>query len=435
MAAIVAYNADILHSISFSSVEFLENAFLVVEDGKVKDCCTHQQFMNRYPSVQVVQCDNSVIIPGLIDTHVHLPQFPAIGLGKGDLLQWLTSVIFPLEATFTQPEYARTVAKSFFREALKNGTTCMAVYSAPFEEATRIAFQEARDSGIRVFMGQTLMDCNSPSELQSTACELAKQIERIAKEFHQTNNNKLQYAVTPRFAGSCSMELMQSAAAIAKANGFAIQTHLAESKRELEFIAQEFPSSFDYTHVYEQAGLLTSSTILAHSIYLSDRELSSIKSHDCSISHCPNSNKYLTSGIMPAYYYLAGGLKVSLGTDIAGGTSLSVLNAASEARESSKLFTLYGDSTAEVLSSEHVFYLATLGGAECLGIESKVGNFTVGKEADFVVLAKNTEYLSLQKNLTATKELLLAYLLYQTASGDVSQTYIQGECAYNTQRN
>jgi guanine deaminase len=423
MAALL-YRGMLLHAYSHSLVEWFADGGILVERGRILAVGEYETVSHDFPGVPVVDCRGSVIIPGLVDTHAHLAQLQAIGSERSNLLDWLDQVIFPIEEHCSNLEDAAKIADAFFRRALAAGTTTMAVYAPPFESATDVSFQIAEQLGIRVLMGMTLMDSNAPTSLLGTPDDLIAATERLAARWHR--RGRLLYCITPRFAGSCSQELLERCGTLAAASGLPIQTHLAESPGELRLIAERFPHCHDYTSVYERAGLVTDRTILAHCIYLSSSELERIKSAAAAIAHCPASNAYLQSGIMPLVDYLDyGHLRIGLGTDIGAGYHASILDEARIAREHGKLRHIIGHAH-RVPTATEAFYLATLGGADALGLQSEIGNFQPGKAADFVRID-----LAPYRTINSADE-ALSYLLYAGAS-NVRETLIEGTTVW--QRN
>jgi guanine deaminase len=412
------YRCAILHSRNRQMVEFFSDGGLVVEGGRVRACGDYAHIEPLFHGVPVVDWRGSLLIPGLVDTHAHLPQLPAIGAARADLLEWLQQEIFPLEARFRDIGFAERIAEAFFRRALASGTTLVAVYAPPYEEATDACFRVATQYGIRAVMGMTLMDTNAPAELLSEPSDLIAASKRLINRWHGTNAGRLYYALTPRFAGSCSRELLKECGQLAAECSVHVQTHLAESPGELVWIASLFPEHPNYTSIYDRAGLLTERTILAHCIYLERTELARIQEQGSAIAHCPASNVYLRSGIMPLSDYMELPIRIGLGTDIGAGFHASILDEARTAREVAKVRQMFHHS-GSVPSLAEAFYLATLGGAEALGFGDLLGDFSEGKEADFVRIAIEP-YRSLN-----TAQQALEYALY-AGSHNVIATVIAG---------
>ena len=427
---VTLYRGFVIHSQNRTTVEYLPDGALAVDaQGHICGVGLYNQLCQQFSAAREITWPNAILLPGLVDTHVHLPQYPAAALGQGELLDWLNTYIFPLEAQFADPQIAKQVAVRFFDDALAHGTCAMAVYCTSHYQATDIAFAAAQDSGIRACMGNSMMDRQAPSNLLLSTTENIQTSLKLAAKWHNANRGKLQYVFTPRFAGSCTPELLQQCGDIARAEHFRIQSHLAENPQELAYIASLYPNIPTYTEVYDHYGLLTERTIMAHGVYLTPTEQQLLHTQQCAIAHCPVSNRFLQSGVMPLRHYLQAGLRLGLGTDIAGGYSLSLLHEAREAIESSKTWNLlHRDAEAQPLTPEEALWLATLGGAEALHLDSQIGNFAVGKEADFIVVQPPD--MTLPQLFFSEPRHLLTNLIYSNAT-TVLQTFIQGECVYS----
>lgn len=423
------YRASLLHTPVFSQVEYIGDGALVVEGGRILFSGEYSRAAALYPSASVVVYPNAVLLPGFVDAHVHLPQWSIAGVGRGELLDWLETYVFPTEARFSDAAFAYEHALAFFHAALAIGTTAMAVYSSSHYEATNVAFRAAAETGIRVLMGRAMMDRNAPAELLASADSNISESLRLASSWHGYDSGRLRYVLTPRFALSCTPNLLRRCGDIARSEGLPVQTHLAENPEELRAIASAFPHTRSYTDVYNQAGLLSENTIVAHCIYLSAQERQSIKEQQCAIAHCPSSNRFLQSGVMPLQEYIQSGMRLSLGTDVGAGYSLSMLREACEAIESSKTWNIVHRTQQQaVLTPEQALWLATQGGANALGLGSTIGSFSIGKEADFLVF--NTEKLSPQPTDRDTPSALLAHLMYCT-SLPITHTYVRGQLLYS----
>ncbi|MCU0426867.1 MAG: guanine deaminase [Candidatus Kapabacteria bacterium] len=411
-------------------LEYIPEGAIVVGDyGQIEFVGTRIDALHEFEGVPEEAFGDAMILPGLVDTHVHLPQYEAAAIGTGELLDWLNTYIFPLEARFADEEYAHLRSQRFFYDAVRLGTTTMSVYCSSHRRATDIAFEAAFHAGLRVCMGKTMMDFGAPENiLHSSEKNIADSL-ALAKAWSGAGSGRLLYTLTPRFAGSCSRELLKQTGEVARTEGFRIQTHLSENPAELRYIAELFPEHASYTDVYHAYGILTDKTIMAHSIYLSPQEKMLLKAHHCSIAHCPCSNRFLQSGVMALRQMLTEGFRIGLGTDVAGGPSLSVLNEAKEAAESSKTWNiLHRGEEMPAISAEESLWLATLGGAQALGLDDIVGNFRVGKEADFIVCQPD-EALPQHSSFQEPAQ-RLARLVYGASPNVVQKTVVQGKVVY-----
>jgi guanine deaminase len=354
-------------------MECYNPGFLVVRGEKIESLGGSDP-RSEFPTAEFIDCGARTILPGMIDTHVHLPQFAIMGIGAGELLEWLNRYTYPEEARFADPEYAARISKEFFDALVANGTTTAVVYSSVHEHATDIAFSAARARGIRAFIGKVMMDRNSPGPLEEdTEDSIAASI-RLYEKWDGVDEGRLRYIFTPRFAPACSMELMKRVGKFALERGAYVQSHLSENKDEVEWVNKLFPGCSSYTAVYDSAGILTHRSIMAHCIHLSSDETALLAARGTNVAFCPYSNRTLRSGTMPYRKLRDAGLNIALGTDVAGGPSLSMLEQMHEAM------------TSAGLDPSEALYLATLGGAKALGLADRIGNFDAGKDADFIVV-------------------------------------------------
>ncbi len=405
------------------SVEVWNNYYLLINNGKIEKIEKNIE-INEIQFDVYYDFEDKIIIPGLIDLHTHIPQFRAVGIGKGELLEWLNDYIFPLEAKFSEKNFAVNSTELFFKHLISKGTTTAVMYSSPHKQACEIAFEIADESLVRSYIGLPLMDRNTPETLLQNTEQVIKDIFSIANKWHK--KNKCEFVLTPRFALSCTEELLQKVGEIAVSEGFFVQTHLAENKKEVYEVNLQFSEIENYTSVYDKYNLLTSRTILAHCIYLNDEEIEKIRAKNCIIAHCPTSNKFLRSGIMKAKEYINYGLKVGLGTDVAGGYSLSMLNEGMEACEISKLLSVQNNESNDVLEAETVFCLSTIKAAEYLKISEDVGNFEIGKKFDAAVFELSEMYRT--NELKDTE--LVRTLIYNIDNRTAKAVFIDGNLVY-----
>jgi guanine deaminase len=330
-----------------------------------------------------------VVMPGLVDLHAHLPQLPNAGVGAGlDLLTWLERYIFPLERDFDVPT-AELIAPAAFRAFARAGTTTVVAYGALWAESLDACFRAAEAHGIRAVIGKVMMDRLSydTSRDPGEVLELSlRQSAELCQTWHGRDDGRLMYAFTPRFAVSCSAKMLGRSAMAAAEMGAYWQTHLSEDRGEIEEVRRLFPEAIDYTDVYERAGGLTRRAILAHAIHLSDREVGRLAERGAVIAHCPSSNLFLASGAMPLARYLAAGLRVGLGSDVAAGPDAPLFSVMRAGAYTQNALRAAGLSDAPPLSPADWLRLGTLGGAEALGLEDRIGSVEVGKEADLIAV-------------------------------------------------
>lgn len=369
-----------------------------------------------------------VVLPGLVDLHAHLPQLPNAGLGAGlDLLTWLERYIFPLERGFDATA-AERLAPLAYRSFAKTGTTTAVLYGAVYEDSLDVCFAAAEEHGIRAVIGKVMMDrlrYDSTVEDREVLDVSLRQSQRLIERWHGRDDGRLQYAVTPRFAVSCSADMLRESAALAAATGTYWQTHLAEDRDEIEQVARLFPDARDYTDVYDIAGGLGPRAILAHAIHLSPREVDRLAETGARVAHCPSSNMFLASGAMPLAKYLEAGIVVGLGSDVAGGPELSMFSVMrAGGYTQSGRHTMFGEKRA-LLRPLDWLRLATYDGARALGLEKTIGSLEVGKEADFIVVdPRLTNPMTGQP--TDDPSDILSRLIYRVRSAMIKGAWVRG---------
>ena len=362
---------------------------------------------------------DALIVPGFVDTHLHAPQLEMIGSYGGHLLEWLNRYTFPTEAKFSDPHHAAAIATAFFDELLRNGTLCALIFSTIHAEATEIFFAEAERRGFRGIIGKTMMDRNAPPALLEDARQSYDQSRALLQKWHK--RGLLQYAITPRFAPTSTPALLEAAGQLKREFPDAyVHTHISENKNEVTWVQQLFPEAAEYADVYDRYGLLDELTVLAHGVWLTEEELALLAERKARISHCPNSNLFLGSGLFRLQHTLDAGVGVGLGTDIGAGTTPSMFTAMADAY---KVQQVQGVS----LSPFHLWYLATLGGARALSLDHECGSIEPGKSADFLVLDLHaTPLVSMRSDRASSIEDLLAGLIFMGDDRVVKSRFIAG---------
>lgn len=329
-----------------------------------------------------------LFLPGLIDAHAHLPQYPVVARREASLLPWLERHIFPTERRFTTAARGRddlaAEIGAFYDEQAAHGITCAALFGAIWEDSVDLAFELAAARGIRLMLGKMMMDEGSYGESQPVEARRRSLDEsrRLAAKWHGANGGLLEYAVSPRFAVTCSRELMRDAGELAREFGCLIQSHVSENHGEIERVRQRFPESPDYVSVYHQAGLLGPRTLLGHGIHLSDSEIRLLADTGTSIVHCPTSNFFLNSGICPLDRLRDAGVPLALASDVAGGPELNPFQVMRSAIEGQKARRFAAPSVPEWTPAD-IFHLATAGAARAIG-KPEIGRLDPGCEADLV---------------------------------------------------
>lgn len=330
-----------------------------------------------------------VLLPGLVDLHAHLPQVPNAGLGAGlDLLTWLDRLVFPIERAFDVPA-AERLAPAAYRAFAAAGSTTVVLYGAVYAASLDTAFQAAEVHGIRAVIGKVMMDRVRYDPTIADAEVLDRSVRESADlcaRWHGRDGGRLRYAVTPRFAVSCTADLLRESAALASATGAYWQTHLAEDRDEIRTVAELFPEARDYLDVYDRAGGLGERTILAHAIHLSDREVARLVESGSRVAHCPASNLFLASGVMPLARYLEAGMAIGLGSDVAGGPDLSIFGQMRVGAYLQTALRVVGGDPRPPLGPLDWLRVGSLEGARALGVDDAIGSIEAGKEADLILV-------------------------------------------------
>lgn len=373
---------NILFAESTRQLTTLENGYIVSEDGIVTG--VFPQLPERYQNDEVIDFGSSLIIPGLADLHLHAPQFAIRGMGMDlELIPWLNQYAFPEEARYADMKYA-AAAYSVFCAALKTGVTTRAsVYASLHAPAAELLMQMLEETGLATFVGKVNMDRNTPDYLvETTNGSIADTEAWIRRTKNAYPNTKP--SITPRFVPTCTAELMAALGRLAGEYGVPVQSHLSENRREIEWVKELHPEFKTYSDVYDHFGLFGQQpTIMAHCVYLSESEMNLIRERGVWVAHCPESNINISSGIAPVRDMLDKGLRVGLGTDVAGGFSISMFRALSDAIQASKMYVLFIDGSKVPLTLTEAFYMATKGGGSFWG---NVGSFEPGFELDAVVI-------------------------------------------------
>ncbi len=422
-----ALRASILHCLTdpgetphADSYEYFDDGVLIIDNGNVVAAGDADTLVAGLPpDTRVTDYRGKLIVPGFIDCHVHFPQLDIIGSFGAQLLDWLNQYAYPAEEKFADPGYAREVAGAFIDELLCNGTTTALVFGTVHAHSADAIFEAAEARDMRLIAGKVLMDSNCPEALRDDPQSGYAESKALIERWH--GKGRLGYAITPRFALTSSPEQMTAAGKLAREYPDVwIHTHLAENMDEVEEIARLFPDSRSYLDVYNEFGLLRERAVFAHCLHMDDQNRSLMASKGGAAAFCPTSNLFLGSGLFDLAAIRAAGIRCGLGTDVGGGTSLSLLDTASDAY---KVLHLQD----QALHAIRALYLATLGAAEALYLDDKIGNFTAGKEADFVVLDFEGSRLTARRTAAAaTVEEKLFALMTLADDRNIDSTWVRG---------
>ncbi len=373
---------DIVYSRSADELVCCPDSYLVCENGLCQG--VFDRVPEQFSSLEVRDHTGCLIIPGMSDMHVHASQYQYYGTGFDyQLIEWLEKNAFPNEARLADEDYAEKAYDLFVNALLKTTTTRSVCFASIHVPATEILMRKMNDSGMVSYVGKVNMDRNCPDYIRETAEQSARDTEQWIIDTIDKYSN-CHPIITPRFTVSCSDELMRALGEITEKYHLPVQSHLSENTEEIELIRQLCPWADYYAETYSKPGLMPQNrTIMDHCIYSSDEELKLLKERGVNIVHCPESNVSVIAGIAPVSRYLKEGLRVSLGSDIAGGSVLSIFQAMKMALIESKIRWLYIDSNHAPLRFAQVFYMATMGGGEFFG---RCGSFMDGYEFDAVVI-------------------------------------------------
>ena len=388
-------------------VRYIEDGVLITEQGKIRWFGTWEDAQAQLPTqIEIQHYPEQLIIPG------------------EQLLSWLNTYTFPTEIQFKDKAYAQEIAKFFVNELLKNGTTTALVFCTVHPESVDALFEAAQQHQMRLIAGKVMMDRHAPEALCDTADSGYDDSKALIEKWH--GQGRALYAITPRFAPTSTPEQLERAGQLkAEYPDVYVHTHLSENKDEIAWVKDLFPAQKGYLDVYHHYGLTGQRSVFAHCVHLEDAEWQCMHETDSAIAFCPTSNLFLGSGLFPLKKTWQQQVKVGLGTDIGAGTSFSLLQTVNEAY---KVQQLQGDK----LSAFESLYHATLGGAKALDLDDKLGNFNIGKEADFVVLnIKPTALQQLRQSRAKSLEDRLFALFTMGDDRNIEATYIYGQKAYS----
>lgn len=436
------------------AARFYPDGLLVINNGIVKDCGPYDSTISKYPNLKVTSLPNRIVTPGFVDGHIHFPQTRVLGAYGEQLLPWLQEWIFPEEMKYRDAAYAKDGINHFFDNLLANGTTTVQDFGTSSESAVAQYFDEAGRRNMRVICGIAGLDRNAPDGMITPPQSFYDGSKRLIEKYHGKGRNL--YAITPRFAYGDSDELLNMCGKLHKEYPDCwINTHVSENPTETRNAAEEHKCK-DYLGCYEKYGLVGPKFTAGHGVWLSDNEFERLHKAGAAISFCPNSNTFLGSGLFRLGKATDPNSRVrlSFGTDMGGGNSFSMINVLNQAYKVGMCNNTMLDGSVDPrwkneseaernkLNAMRALYSATLGGARGLYLDDKIGNFSPGKEADFVVLDWNGGPLATKwhqslivkdggspKNIDEAAKLLFGVI----AVGDdraVDETWVYGKRLY-----
>ncbi len=399
-----------------------EGALVVAKDGRIAWTGAHARLPKSYAGLPADDYGECLILPGLIDPHIHFPQYRILAAPGKDLLDWLNRFTFPEEARYRSKPHAVAAAESFLDKLIANGTTSTLAFCSVHKTCVDALFAAAERRNMALVTGKTMMDRNAPTAVLDDPETGGYDSAQLIGKWH--GRGRLRYAITPRFAVTSSeAQLAVSGELLKDYPDCLMQTHISESAGEIDFVSQQFPWSKDYTDVYERYGLLGPTSLFAHGIHLAERECRRMSETGSAVLHCPTSNTFLGSGLF-RYRHLTESRRpvgVGIATDVGGGTSYSMLQTLGEAY---KVGMLGGHK----FTAGDLFAMATIGNAERLHLDDEIGSLKVGKWADVVVLDPTaTPVMAARHEVSSSLEDILFSLMILGDDRAVRATHIAGK--------
>lgn len=411
------YHANIVYSGDRDTLTVRRNSYIAVENGTVEGI--YGELPEKYAGAPLTDYGSNVIIPAFSDLHVHAPQFPQRGLGMDLLLaDWLNTYTFPQEARFADPSYAKTVYDAFLKTLTENGTYHACVYGTIHRQATSGLLEEMEKRKLRAFVGKVNMDIQSPVDLCETTEESLRETEIFLETY--AGNRYVKPMITPRFAPTCSSDLLRGLGKLGKKYGAGMQTHLVESKWEAAEAVRLNPECTCDTQIYEKAGLLENGPVVAaHFIFPADDDLRILKKYGGYAVQCPDATVNIIAGIMRTAFLSDEGIHLALGSDIAGGHLPGIYTQAARSVQFSKLKAFYEPEGNRPIPFENAFYMATKEGGALFG---KVGSLEKGYEFDALVIRDFSDPFR-----QITPEETVERFCYTGHSTDILAGFIRGE--------
>jgi guanine deaminase len=362
------------------------------------------------------------IIPGFIDAHLHLPQWDRRGIDGMSLFDWQRNIGYPAELRMRDPAAARRLAEQFAAGVIANGTTTVAAFGSPFASEVDQTFAVFERAGLRAIYGMMLNDVDTPCELSQRADEALDQSRQLAANWHGKAGGRLMYAFSPRASIRCSERLMRGSAALADMLQCYLQTHVAESLDELAAVRQRFAEHVDEVDVFGEMGMLMPRTILAHGVFLSAQQRREVAQRGAALVHCPTGNLFRESGLMDYVAQRSAGIRVALGSSVAGGPDPFMPRVAVQGLHTAKAIKVHTlpRRSMQVPRPPEAWWMLTRGGAEALGLGDRIGSIEAGFEADCLVVRPEPWIAELPP------EQQVSALLYTISPHQIEHVYIAG---------
>ena len=424
---VLTFHADPAEVGAHASHRLIEDGLVVVARGRISAVGEAGALMAGLPSgTPVADHSGKLVMPGLIDTHIHYPQTKVIASYGAQLLEWLRKYTFVEEQRLADPTHAAIIARFFFDELLRNGTTTACVYCTVHPASVEAFFAESERRGTRMAAGKVMMDRNAPPGLLDTPQRGYDESEALIARWH--GRGRQRYAISPRFAITSTEEQLAAAGALARAHADChVQTHLCETHDEIAAVRALYPNDPSYTAVYARHGLLGPKTILGHCIHLEPAEVALIADHGAAAAFCPTSNLFLGSGLFDRARLAGASIPVGIATDVGGGTSYSMLRTAAEGYKVLQL-------NRQTWSAFDAFHMLTRGNAAVLGMARDIGTLEPGREADVVVLDARATPAMAHRMESVAGDLGEELFILMTLGDDrcVTATYVAGALSGGT---
>ncbi len=407
---------DIIYTANKDSFVQIPSGYIGIEDGKVTFVGTKvpETLINQ----PITDYSGKLVMPGFCDLHTHAPQYENIGCGMDlTLLPWLETLTFPTESRYGDLVHAEERYKRAIKDVIRQGTTRVVFFASTYQNSTQKLVDWMEEAGLCGMVGKVNMDQNCPDYIvEDTETSLA---ETRAFVENNMNNTHVKPILSPRFAPSCTLTLLNGLGKLAAEFDLPIQSHINENMDEIKWVAELFPESENYADVYLKSGLLNRKTLMAHCIHMKPEETAMFVKNEVMAVHCPHSNANIASGMMPVKALMKAGMRVGLGTDFSGGNTVSILKTMVLALQVSKLrYQMHPEEGFLKLSE--AFYLATKGGGSFFG---KVGSFEEGYAFDALVV----DDLPISSGGGTDLEDRLSRFIYAGDDRNIVQRYIDGK--------
>lgn len=389
-----------------------------------------------WADVPVQDHRGQLILPGFVDTHVHCPQLDVIASYGTELLDWLNTYTFPAERRYADPAVSRAGAQRFVQALWAHGTTSAVVFPTVHKVSAQALFEAAHAANMRMVTGKVLMNRHAPDGLRDDVDQAERDCVDLIQQWH--GRGRQAFAVTVRFAPTSTPEQLVMAGRLCQSHpGVFMQTHVAENRDEVRWVAELFPDARSYLDVYDRDGLIGPRAVLAHGIWLDANDRAVLRAHGAQVAHSPSSNLFLGSGLFDWAQAQREGLHVSLASDVGGGTSLSMVR---NMQDAYKIQALQGTR----LTAWKALYTATLGAARALGLAEELGQIAPGCMADLtawhwsrgeVAAHRDTLARASHAGKTAQEALHERLFVWMTLGDErnLSTTWVAGHAVFNAE--